>query len=150
VPAQPKPETPAPAAAPEAVAATEPAPAPEPAAAPAAAVTRSKREPKGSRAQLRMGTAASAPAPAAAEEVLEGEGELRIGTVPALTGKATVVLPDGGREGLPHLLRHTKAGRYALEFSSPEGPARCEAKVRPDKRTLVVFDGKGCKVQYLD
>jgi eukaryotic-like serine/threonine-protein kinase len=164
VPAQPaKPEATAPAAAQEAVAAEPASAAPEAAAAepvaaarpfaaaaPAAPVTRSKREPKRSREQLRMGTAASASAPAVTEEVLEGEGELRIGTVPALMGKASVVLPDGGRDGLPHSERHMKAGRYSLEFSSPEGPARCDVKVRPDKRTLVVFDGKGCKVQYLD
>jgi serine/threonine-protein kinase len=158
VPAQPaKPEAPAPAAATEAVAA-EPAPTAEPAdaapvaaAEPATPVTRSKREPKRSREQLRMGTAASASAPAATEESLEGEGELRIGTAPALAGKkTTVVLPDGGREELPYAVRSTKAGRYSLEFSSPEGPARCEVKVHPGKRTLVVFDGKGCKVQYLD
>jgi hypothetical protein len=159
VPAQPaKPEAPAPAAATEAVAAAEPATTAEPAAtapvaaaAPATPVTRSKREPKRSREQLRMGTAASASAPAATEESLEGEGELRIGTAPALAGKkTTVVLPDGGREDLPYAVRSTKAGRYSLEFSSPEGPARCEVKVHPGKRTLVVFDGKGCKVQYLD
>lgn len=157
VPAQPKPETPAPAAAPEAAA--EPAPSAEPVAAPgsaaaqpvpAAPVTRSKREPKRSREQHRMGAAASAPAPAAPEEVLEGVGELRIGPAPSLRGPATVVLPDGGSEGLPFSRRGMKAGRYALELSSPEGSARCDVKVLPDKRTLVLFDGKGCRVQHRD
>ncbi|PTL83054.1 serine/threonine-protein kinase [Vitiosangium sp. GDMCC 1.1324] len=120
---------------------------PEPLAAPLA---RPKREPKhSSREQVRSG-AAPAPAPAPAEEVLEGEGELRLGTVPALMGKAAVMLPERGREELPLTLRRWKAGRYKLEFSAPGSSARCDVKVRPDRRTLVVFDGTGCKVQYLD
>lgn len=148
--AEPVAAEPAPAVEPARPAVAQAAPEEERPASPAAPGIRAKRELKRSREQVRMGTAAPVPAPAPVEEVLEGEGELRIGTVPALAGKATVVLPEGGREDLPHTLRRTKAGRYALEFSSPEGPARCEVKVRPDKRTLVVFDGKGCKVQYLD
>ncbi|QRK10131.1 protein kinase [Archangium violaceum] len=146
---------PVPVVPPVATTAPEPARPAEPEAlAPVAAseparaqVSRPKRESKRSREQARTGAAS---APAAPEEVLEGEGELRLGTVPALMGKATVVLPERGREEMPLTLRRWKAGRYELEFSSPEGPARCGVKVRPEKRTLVVFDGKGCKIQYLD
>ena len=146
-----------------------PAPAPEPAPEPskpsespvavapvpevrpeppsAAAVTRPKRESKRSREQAHA-AAAPAPAPAPAEEVLSGEGALRIGAAPGVRGQ--VKLPGRGLEEIPLDLRRWKAGRYALQFISSEGTASCEVKVLPERRTLVVFDGKGCSVTYRD
>ncbi|MFY0571833.1 serine/threonine-protein kinase [Archangium lansingense] len=139
----PAPEPPAVAPAPEA--------RPEPPSAPSAAavVTRSKREPKRSREQAHAVAApASAPAPAPAQEVLSGEGTLRIGAAPGIQGQ--VKLPGRGLEEIPLDLRRWKAGHYSLQFTSSGGSASCSVKVLPERRTLVVFDGKGCTVSYRD
>ncbi|QRN98459.1 protein kinase [Archangium violaceum] len=104
---------------------------------------RTKREPKRVRQQ---GAAAAAPAPV--EEALVGEGSLIIGAVPGMGGK--VSLPGRESEELPLVLRRWKAGRYTLRFVTSGGPASCEVKVLPERRTRVVFDGKGCKSDLLD
>jgi hypothetical protein len=86
--------------------------------------------------------------PVALKVVLSGEGALRIGAAPGVRGQ--VKLPGRGLEEIPLDLRRWKAGRYALQFISSEGTASCEVKVLPERRTRVVFDGKGCSVGYRD
>ncbi|HYO74037.1 MAG TPA: serine/threonine-protein kinase [Archangium sp.] len=148
---------PAPALAPEPVVAAEPTessagvPASEarlePPSTPVAAGPRPKRESKRHREQAHA-VAAPAPAPAPAEEVLSGVGGLRIGAAPGVQGQ--VKLPGRGIEELPYDVRRLEAGRYALQFLSSGKTASCEVKVLPERRTLVVFDGKGCAVSYRD
>lgn len=100
--------------------------------------------------------AAAAPAPPVTakapepepEEVLTGEGVLRI---KATTGSAVEVkLPGRGRESLPVSIQRMAAGNHTAEFFIGGGnTARCVLKVRPDRRTVVTFDGKSCSVEYL-
>jgi eukaryotic-like serine/threonine-protein kinase len=97
--------------------------------------------------------AAAAPAPPKApaaepEEVLTGEGVLRI---KATTGSTVEVkLPGRGREPLPVSIQRMAAGSHTAEFFISGGDtARCLLKVRPDRRTVVTFDGKSCSVEYL-
>ncbi|HYH96239.1 serine/threonine-protein kinase [Hyalangium sp.] len=95
--------------------------------------------------------AAAAPAPAAKvpsaepEEVLTGEGVLRI---KATTGSAVEVkLPGRGREALPVGIQRMAAGNHTAEFFIKGGTTvSCALKVRPGRRTVVTFDGKGCQV----
>jgi serine/threonine-protein kinase len=92
---------------------------------------------------------AKAPEPAPApEEVLTGEGVLRIKST---TGSAVEVkLPGRGREPLPISIQRMAAGTHTAEFFLSGGnTARCVVKVRPDRRTVVTFDGKSCSVEYL-
>ncbi len=147
-------EAPAPAPAPPETRVAEPAPEapPDPRATEVAAASetpsrpeRTKREPKRVRQQ---GQVAAAAAPAPVEESLVGEGSLIIGAVPGLGGQ--VSLPGRELEELPLVLRRWKAGRYTLRFVTTGGPASCEVKVLPERRTRVVFDGKGCKSDLLD
>jgi eukaryotic-like serine/threonine-protein kinase len=96
--------------------------------------------------------AASAPVAAARnpepepEEVLTGEGVLRVG---AMMEGVEVKLPNRGREGLPLSIQRFPAGNYTLEFFIAGGTARCPVKVRPDRRTVVTFDGRRCAVEHL-
>jgi eukaryotic-like serine/threonine-protein kinase len=144
-------EAPAPAPAPEPAESPAVVPAsearPEPQSTPVAAVSRPKRESKRHREQAHA-VAAPASAPAPAEEVLSGVGGLRIGAAPGVQGQ--VKLPGRGIEELPYDVRRLEAGRYALQFLSSGKRASCEVKVLPERRTLVVFDGKGCTVSYRD
>ncbi|REG29666.1 serine/threonine-protein kinase [Archangium gephyra] len=145
-------ETPAPTPAPEPAPVPESPPPAEPAAVVSAAAIRPeppspKRVPKRSREQAHT-VASPAPAPAPAEEVLSGVGGLRIGAAPGVQGQ--VKLPGRGIEELPYDVRRLDAGRYALQFISSGKTASCEVKVLPERRTLVVFDGKGCTVSYRD
>ena len=153
VPAKAVAEAPAPALAPEPAPVAEPAPAAEP--PPAAVVSASavraeppspKRVSKRSREQAHA--AAPAPAPAPAEEVLSGEGALRIGAAPGVQGQVKV--PGYEPDELPRVLGRVKAGRYTLQFISSGRPSSCEVKVLPERRTFVLFDGKGCTVSYRD
>jgi eukaryotic-like serine/threonine-protein kinase len=111
-------------------------------ASPPARPERPRREPR------RREGAVTAAAPEVVEEVSRGVGELRVGT--AIGGRVEVKLPGRGREELPVNLRRFDAGRYTLEFFTAEGTASCEVLVRPDKRTRVVFEGTGCKVDHLN
>jgi serine/threonine-protein kinase len=130
----------------------EPEARPEPpsvlvAAPPASPVRpeRPKREPKRVRERAR---AVVAPAPASEEEVLVGNGSLRIGATAGIQGR--VKLPGRELEELPLIVPSWKAGRYALRFLTSEGEASCEVKVPPERRTLVVFDGSRCAVSHRD
>ncbi|KFE62507.1 Serine/threonine protein kinase PrkC, regulator of stationary phase [Hyalangium minutum] len=108
------------------------------------------------RRETRRPSPASAPTPSvtaktpapAPEEVLTGEGVLRI---KATTGTAVEVkLPGRGREALPISIQRMAAGTHTAEFFISGGTtARCVVKVRPDRRTVVTFDGKSCAVEYL-
>ncbi len=90
--------------------------------------------------------ATAAKTPPEPEEVLTGEGALRI---KAVADGVEVKLPDRGREGLPFSVQRMPAGKHILEFFvGSSSAARCPVKVRPDRRTVVTFDGKGCSVDY--
>ncbi|WPB78251.1 serine/threonine-protein kinase [Archangium violaceum] len=152
-------EAPAPTPAPGSTPAAEPAPAPEPAApakgvsASAVAASAVRPEPPGpkrgsKRSREQAHVAAPSPASAPAEEVLSGEGSLRIGATPGLQGQVKV--PGYELDELPRVLGRVKAGRYTLQFISSGRPSSCEVMVRPERRTFVVFDGKGCTVSYRD
>jgi serine/threonine protein kinase len=97
----------------------------------------------------RHSTAAPAPAakapPPEPEEVLTGEGVLRI---KATTGSAVEVkLPGRGREALPVAIQRMAAGNHTAEFFIKGGATvSCALKVRPGRRTVVTFDGTGCQV----
>jgi serine/threonine-protein kinase len=123
----------------------EPPSAPVVVAPPASPVRpgRPKREPKRVRERAR---AVVAPAPE--EEVLVGNGSLRIGATAGIQGR--VKLPGRALEELPLIVPSWKAGRYTLRFLTSEGEASCEVKVPPERRTLVVFDGSRCAVSHRD
>jgi len=77
------------------------------------------------------------------EEVLKGEGTLRIRTT--AQGSVAVKLPGLGRMELPVLNHRMAAGRHTAEFFlEGGGTARCTLTVRPDRRTIVTFNGKTC------
>ncbi len=109
------------------------------------------------REMRRMSTpAVAAPAPAAVvkppepepEEVLTGEGTLRIRATTG--GKVEVKVLGREREALPLAIQRMAAGRHLVDFYwDGGGKARCAVKVRPDRRTLVTFDGKSCSVEHL-
>jgi serine/threonine-protein kinase len=116
-------------------------------------------EPKPTRERLRRPSRQPAKpvvtAPAAAvekpaepepEEVLTGEGTLRIRTT--AQGSVEVKLPGLGRVGLPVLNQRMAAGRHTAEFFLEGGStARCTLMVRPDRRTIVTFNGKTCSAE---
>ncbi len=80
------------------------------------------------------------------EEVLKGEGTLRIRTT--AEGRVEVKLPGLGRVGLPILNQRIAAGRHTAEFFIEGGStARCTLTVRPDRRTIVTFNGKACSAE---
>ncbi|HEX5745294.1 MAG TPA: serine/threonine-protein kinase [Archangium sp.] len=138
-------EAPAPAPEPASEPVSEPAPVPKPPPSAAVVSASSKRVSKRSREQAHA-AAAPAPAPAPAEEELSGEGVLRIGPAPGVKGQVKV--PGYEFEEIPCGQGHVKAGRYTLQFISSGRPSSCEVVVRPGRRTLVIFDGKGCTVSY--
>jgi serine/threonine-protein kinase len=91
--------------------------------------------------------AAKAPEPEP-EEVLTGEGVLRIRATTG--GPVEVKLPGRAREPLPISIQRMAAGRHTVDFFiEGSGTASCVVKVRPDRRTVVAFDGKSCAVDYL-
>ncbi|MFL5346554.1 MAG: serine/threonine-protein kinase [Hyalangium sp.] len=91
---------------------------------------------------------ASKPPESPPEEVLTGEGVLRIR--PMVSGHVEVKLPGHERESLPLSIQRMPAGNHTAEFFLEGGAtARCLVKVRPDRRTIVTFDGKNCSVEYL-
>jgi eukaryotic-like serine/threonine-protein kinase len=108
---------------------------------------RPRREP---RRPSKPGASVSA-APVAAkaselEEVLTGEGTLRIRAT--VGGNVEVKLPGRGREGLPIPNLRMAAGNHPADFFvDGKSVARCSVKVRPDRRTIIVFDGKGCSAE---
>lgn len=80
------------------------------------------------------------------EEVLKGEGTLRIRTT--AQGSVAVRLPGLGRVELPILNQRMAAGRHTAEFFLEGGTtARCTLTVRPDRRTIVTFNGKTCSAE---
>jgi hypothetical protein len=95
----------------------------------------------------------AAPAPVAErppepepEEVLTGEGTLRIRAT--TEGRVEVKLPGLGRVGLPIPNQRIAAGRHTAEFFMERGStARCTLTVRPDRRTIVTFNGKTCSTE---
>ncbi len=155
-PASPKAQEPAVAAAPEAA----PPIAEEPGMTAEELVAMgSPSEPKPDRERIRRpprkpakpGVAAPAsavekPAEPEPEEVLTGEGTLRIrATAP---GRVEVKLPGMGRVGLPVLNQRMGAGKHTAEFFlEGGGTARCTLTVRPDRRTIVTFNGKSCSAE---
>ena len=77
------------------------------------------------------------------EDMLKGEGTLRIRTT--AQGSVAVKLPGLGRVALPVLNHRIAAGRHTAEFFlEGGGTARCTLTVRPDRRTIVTFNGKTC------
>jgi hypothetical protein len=80
------------------------------------------------------------------EEALTGEGTLRIrATAP---GSVEVKLPGMGRVALPLLNQRMAAGKHTAEFFLESGStARCTLTVRPDRRTIVIFNGKTCSAE---
>ena len=163
-------EPPSPAAAPEPSKAQEPAVAtaaePAPPAAEEPGMTAEElvamngpSEPKPGRERTRRparkpakaggtapGSAVEKPAEPEPEEVLTGEGTLRIRTT--APGRVEVKLPGLGRVGLPVLNQRIAAGRHTAEFHlEGGGTARCTLTVRPDRRTIIVFNGKTCATE---
>lgn len=111
---------------------------------------------RGTRRETRRQSPTAAPPPpvtakapaSAPEEVLTGEGVLRIKAT--MGTSVEVKLPGRERESLPISIQRMAAGTHTAEFFMNGGTtARCVVKVRPDRRTVVTFDGKNCSVEYL-
>ena len=82
------------------------------------------------------------------EEELTGDGALRIRATTG--GKVEVKVPGREREALPLSVQRMAAGKHPVDFfMDGGGRARCTVKVRPERRTLVTFDGKSCSVEHL-
>jgi serine/threonine-protein kinase len=80
--------------------------------------------------------------------VLTGEGVLRIKSTAG--GSVEVKLPGRDRASLPLSIQRMAAGSHLAEFFiDGGGTARCVVKVRPDRRTVVTFDGRSCSTEYL-
>ncbi|MDY7232261.1 serine/threonine-protein kinase [Hyalangium rubrum] len=91
-------------------------------------------------------TEEAAPAEPVPEEVLTGEGTLRIRAT--ISGPVEVKLPGRPRERLPVSIQRMPAGRHAADFFMEDGrTARCRLVVRPDRRTIIAFNGKTCPTE---
>jgi hypothetical protein len=106
-----------------------------------------RRPPKPGVAAPASPTAAKAPEPEPEpEEVLAGEGTLRIRAT--MDGKVEVKLPGRERAALPIPNLRIAAGSHTADFFvDGKSAGRCRVKVRPDRRTIIVFDGKACSAE---
>ncbi len=109
---------------------------------------RESRRQSGGAASASAASAPTKPPEPQPEEVLTGEGVLRIKST---TGRAVEVkLPGRDRAMLPLSIQRMAAGNHLAEFFvDGGGTTRCVVKVRPDRRTVVTFDGKNCSVEHL-
>jgi hypothetical protein len=107
---------------------------------------RTRREPRRTAKPVVAASAPVAEKPPEPEEVLTGEGTLRIRAT--TEGQVEVKLPGLGRVVLPVLNQRIAAGKHTAEFFMEGGStARCTLIVRPDRRTIATFNGKTCSTE---